>query len=289
MPTKIGWTDETWPVLAGCDPISAGCDQCYAARDAATRLAHLPAYNGLAIKPAGEPARFTGEIRLRAENLPMPLRWARPRRVFVASQSDLFHPGVPSDYIAQVWAAMAVTQRHSYQVLTKRPNRATALTTSPWFREQVVAHTRKLLADVRYRVAPPIPEIWPLPNVDVGTSIEWAGTLWRAAMLGRADAALRWLSCEPLIGHPGTIIELRGALRAGRIGWVVVGCESGRQARPMNPDWARAWRDACAAEGVPLFVKQLTDHRHPMRRTDDIDQFPPDLRVRQFPGDATNL
>jgi protein gp37 len=114
-PTPIEWTDATWPIVAGCAPASPGCDHCYAARNTSGRLRNLPAYAGLAT--GGE---FSGEIRLLPERLGWPLRQRKPRRIFVCSQSDLFHPKVPDEFIARTFAVMAAAPQHTFQILTKR-------------------------------------------------------------------------------------------------------------------------------------------------------------------------
>src|SRR5690606_12836083 len=122
--SNIEWTEATWNPLTGCSLVSEGCRNCYAAREAAGRLSHLPQYAGLAERRGTPPrAVFTGEIRLHPDRLSQPLRWRRPRKVFVNSMSDLFHPSVPFEFVDQVFAVMALTPRHTYQILTKRPER----------------------------------------------------------------------------------------------------------------------------------------------------------------------
>lgn len=226
MSTTIEWTDETWNPLTGCASVSPGCDHCYAARETAGRLNSHPAYAGLAVRPEGQPAVFTGEIRLHLDRLGQPLKWRKPRRVFVNSMSDLFHPDVPEEFIYRVFGVMASAQPHTFQILTKRPQSMEAWATA----------TMRSSA-------------WILPNVWLGTSIESDRYAFRADHLRRTPAAVRFLSLEPLLG-PVPSLDLTG------IDWVIVGGESGPRARPMHPDWVRNVRDRCVAEGVPFFFKQ---------------------------------
>jgi protein gp37 len=242
MPTKIEWTrnpdgtkGETWNPLTGCASVSPGCDNCYAAREAAGRLSTHPAYEGLAVRPAGKPAEFTGEIRLHPDRLAQPLRWRKPRMVFVNSMSDLFHPDVPDEFLARIWSTMALAHHHHghiFQVLTKRPQRmAKTLAAGPdW-----------------YAIDGPVP--WPEPGIWLGTSIESDRYTFRADSLRITPAAVRFLSLEPLLG-PLPSLDLTG------IDWVIVGGESGPGARPMHPRWVRDIRDRCTEAGVPFFFKQ---------------------------------
>jgi protein gp37 len=241
MPTGIEWTDETWNVVTGCKRVSPGCDNCYAARLAAGRLRGHPRYEGVAEMAEAGP-RWTGEVRWHRELLEQPLRWQRPRRIFVCAQSDLFHPYVPPCFIADVWAVMASAKQHTFQVLTKRP-----------------ARMQYLLTD------PPGGVTWPLPNVWLGVSVEdQQRAEERIPLLLQTPAALRYVSCEPLLGAvnlklylPLTTRGRGGPIRAeGGIGWVIGGGESGPGARPMHPDWARSLRDQCQAADVPFFFKQ---------------------------------
>lgn len=267
--TGIEWTDATWNPVVGCEAVSPGCDHCYAARDASGRLSHFPAYAGLA-----KDGRFVGEARLLPERLRQPLRWNRPRRVFVNSMSDLFHDDVPAEYIAQVFVVMAMSHQHTFQVLTKRHARMRSLLSSAEF--QVLAG--RAAYDLIQREHRPVGWQWPLPNVWLGVSVEsqrWADI--RVPALLDTPAAVRWLSCEPLLGPvdlggvDGGLMALDalrgegyeygaiGAVEAHethRIDWVVVGGESGPGARPMHPDWARSLRDQCVAARIPFHFKQ---------------------------------
>lgn len=245
--SRIEWTEATWNPVTGCTKVSPGCDYCYAERI---------------------DERFHGKgsfavVRRSEEKLYLPLRWRKPRRVFVNSMSDLFHDDVPDSFIARVFAVMAQTPQHTYQVLTKRHGRMRSLMNAwapvtgrpPW------VHTGP----------------WPLPNVWLGVSVEnqqWADI--RIPALLDTPAAVRWISAEPLLGpvdlgNVGVVDALLGDGLAGlmdvpparpRLDWVVAGGESGPGARPMHPDWARSLRDQCAAAGVPFFFKQWGEWCH---------------------------
>lgn len=255
--TTIEWTDATWNPITGCTLVSEGCRHCYAATLAATRLKNHPSRTGLArINAAGE-AKFTGEVRLNKDWLDQPLRWGRPRRIFVCAHGDLFHEAVPDEWIDHVFAVMALAPQHTFQVLTKRPERAREYLSS-LLREfgQLVGWTvrfrdaaRKagaLLGDLSSIRA----TTWPLPNVWIGTSVEDEATAdARIPHLLATPAAVRFVSAEPLLG-PVSGVDLSG------IHWVIVGGESGKHARPMHPDWARSLRDQCVSAEVPFFFKQ---------------------------------
>lgn len=250
--TAIGWTDATWNPTVGCSHVSPGCDNCYAAREAAGRLAHLPAYVGIATREAGQPARFTGEVRTLADRLDQPLRWKRPRRVFVDSMSDLFHPkvleaeftapqwsGPPTSFLAEVFAVMAAADRHTFQVLTKRPQIMAAVLGHPRFRLDTNAALLRRATPV---MAGGFESLWP-SNIWLGTSIESDRYSWRTRPLRDTPASTRFLSLEPLLG-PLPSLDLTG------MDWVIVGGESGPGARPMDAGWVRDLRDRCAEGNV---------------------------------------
>lgn len=239
--SKIEWTDATWNPVTGCSKISAGCKNCYA-ETFAERWRDIPGHhfqNGF-------------DVTMRPEMLRIPLQWTRPRRVFVNSMSDLFHEDVSFAFIREVFGIMAVAKRHTFQILTKRPARM--LEWFKWVREY------GLLA--------------PLANVWVGVSVENQDAAdVRIPLLLQAPAAVRFLSCEPLLGPVDltSIDRTSGsdpgynALRCGPddegplqtiVDWVICGGESGPGARPMHPDWARSLRDQCLAVGAPFFFKQ---------------------------------
>ncbi len=256
--TGIEWTQATWNPVVGCTHVSPGCDNCYAAREASGRLAANPATRGIYAGLA-EDGRFNGTVRLLPDRLDQPIRWRRPRRIFVNSMSDLFHDSVPDDYIAEVFAVMALAQRHTFQVLTKRHGRMRSLLNSGLFIASVTAaFLRRAGKAGAVSIADPGSVVgarvaWPLPNVWTGVSVESSRYLYRVDALRETPAAIRFLSCEPLIGPLGEV-NLDG------IGWVIAGGESGPRARPMHPDWVRSLRDQCADAGVPFYFKQWGEH-----------------------------
>lgn len=220
--TSIEWTDATWNPVAGCAVLTAGCTNCYAMRMAARLEAMgVEKYRGLTRRSGGR-AVWTGHIRLDYASLSLPSSWSKPRKVFVNSMSDLFHPDVPVDFVREVWDVMGATSRHTYQILTKRPDRMA----------DVLRGDFKLL-----------------PNVWLGTSVEDGRVLNRLNDLRRVPAAVRFASLEPLIG------SVAGANLAG-IQWAIVGGESGPKARPMRPEWVDEIADLCAASGTAFFFKQ---------------------------------
>jgi protein gp37 len=223
--SSIEWTDATWNPVAGCTPVSAGCKNCYAAR-MALRLSHMPnstgeKYRGTAIRTRGGLPVFTGKITLDRDSLDLPRSWRFPRLIFVNSMSDIFHADVPFAYVKEIFAIMRSCPQHTFQVLTKRPERA-------------LAWSDKLP--------------WP-KNVWLGTSVEDIRVLHRVDALRHIPASVRFLSCEPLIG-PLSGLSLRD------INWVIVGGESGPGARPMKQSWVVAIRKMCQRRGVPFFFKQ---------------------------------
>lgn len=208
--SSIEWTEATWNPLTGCTKISPGCKHCYAER-MAKRLRGM-----------GQPNYRNGfKLTLHPHALKIPLRWRKPRVVFVNSMSDLFHRDVPLEFIQAVFSAMSDARQHQFQVLTKRARRLAALASE---------------------IA------WPR-NVWMGTSVESEGYVHRIDYLRQTPAAIRFLSLEPLLG------PLRN-LDLTNIDWVIVGGESGPGARPMDEAWAIEIRDQCQAVGVPFFFKQ---------------------------------
>jgi len=221
--SKIEWTEVTWNPVAGCTVATAGCTNCYAMRMAA-RLEAMGTqkYQGLTRKSGGRYV-WTGKVVTDEKALAAPLRWRNPRTVFVNSMSDLFHVAVPIEFIAKVWAVMAATPRHTYQVLTKRPDRM-----------------REVLSR---------PEFGLLPNVWLGTSVEDAAVLDRIDDLRATPASVRFISFEPLIGSvAGASLEA--------IDWAIVGGESGPRARPMPQEWVEEIETLCRAHGTAFFFKQ---------------------------------
>lgn len=248
----ISWTNATWGPVTGCTKLSAGCKFCYAERDWA-RLAHLPAYAG---------RNFT-DVAFHPERLDQPLRWQRPRMIFVNSMSDLFHEKIRLDVVDQIFAIMGlcdVLRKHTFQVLTKRPERMRAYLSDPDTVCRVTRHMKTLVP--KDYIGRNFPVLWPLPNVWIGVSVEDQATAGeRIPALLAAPASVRWISAEPLLGP----VDLRrfnfnylDRLPKGvtSLDWVVCGGESGNLARPMHPEWAIDLRDQCISAGVPFFFKQ---------------------------------
>lgn len=208
--SSIEWTDTTWNPVTGCTEVSPGCDHCYA-RTFANR------WRGV----AGHPYEQGFQLMLRPERLLQPLAWRRPARIFVNSMSDLFHIDVPEAFIRDVFDVMAKASQHQFQVLTKRADR---------------------MERVLRRLSSP-------PNVWLGVSVESPLYYGRIRHLTRVDAAVHFLSCEPLLA------ALDGLPLQG-IDWVIVGGESGSGARPMDAEWVRGIRDHCIATSTPFFFKQ---------------------------------
>jgi protein gp37 len=257
MTTGIQWTDETWNPAVGCTHISPGCDHCYAATVASRQM--QPAHVGLTVG-----RKWNNTVRLLPERLDEPLRWRKPRRVFVGSMTDLFHLDVPFEFVARVFATMCHTEQHTYQLLTKRPERMARMVGDrmKWYVNQELGYTRAYHG-------------WPLGNVWLGTSIESWRYRFRARQLAAAPAAVRFLSVEPLLGPVDLTDYLEG------IHWVIVGAESGPGRRDCCDSWVRDIRDQCSDADVPLFVKQL--HGSDGRVLHDLGQFPDDLRIREWP------
>lgn len=280
--TRIEWTDTTWNPVTGCDKVSPGCDHCYAM----SLAPRLKAMGSRKYQRDGDP-RTSGPgfgVTTHPELLAQPLAWRTPRRVFVNSMSDLFHSEIPGEFIAAVFATMARTPQHTYQVLTKRHGRMRSLLTSEVFRRWM--YDSLVTLDREWINANPLP--WPLPNMWLGVSVEDQKRAdLRIPDLIDTPAAVRFLSMEPLLGPvdlreiwrgqgvcptcDGTgSVEVPGGGcacpqcgydRSGFQGdvaldWVIVGGESGPEHRPMDPAWPRALRDQCTSAGVPFFFKQ---------------------------------
>ncbi len=371
--TSIQWTDQTWNPVVGCTPVSPGCLNCYAAAQA-PRLGRMgqTQYVGLTTNYAVErradsPTRamFNGRVELVGDQLHKPLGRKKPTRYFIASMGDLFHEAVPFEFIDRVFAVMALCPQHTFQVLTKRPERMAEYLGGDWafrvgkmlvdvgpdpFREMIA------LMKVSYQAcgdAMRRAKAGPLPNVWVGTSAEDQTRLEeRVPHLLKCPAAVRFLSCEPLLGPlefgqmvKGTTrvhmcMDVRGAIRnksfdgfqhpdgkamtrreaedalfelhstgvkviplgscddfddqtgcrghrSPRIDWVIVGGESGTQARRCDTRWIQGVVSQCKAAGIPVFVKQLGTDCCFVAMKDpkggDPDEWPEDLRVREMP------
>lgn len=261
--TEIEWATDVWNPTTGCDRVSPGCDHCYAL----TLAKRLKGMGSAKYQRDGDP-RTSGPgfgLTVHDDALDLPLRWRKPRRVFVNSMSDLFHDEVPDQFIVEVFARMWWAREHTFQILTKRHGRMRSLV------PRIEARLRERERDLAL-VDCPTPLTWPLPNVWLGVSVEDQPRAdLRIPALLDTPAAVRWLSCEPLLG-PVDLGWCDGvdALQQDWIGgpsggsgaphpfldWVVAGGESGPDARPMHPEWARSLRDQCTTAGVPFFFKQ---------------------------------
>jgi len=292
--TDVEWTEATWNVLRGCSRKSKGCINCYAEGIAARFSGPGLPYEGLAVLTSQGP-KWTGKVRFVPEALELPLRWKRPRMIFVNSMSDLFHESVADETVDQIFAVMALAGQHTFQTLTKRADRMHAYLTNRSDVGWRVWRLAEKLASDRGIKLPQGDRPWPLPNVWLGVCVEdQAAADERIPSLLTTPAALRWISAEPLLGavdlervrwwpdrehyvdalragfwtngplvsnrswRPG---EQRGHFvnhsdMLGGIDWVVVGGESGPKARITHPEWPKHLRDQCAAAGVPFFFKQ---------------------------------
>lgn len=269
--TKIEWTDATWNPITGCSVVSPGCTNCYAMKLAGTRLKHHTSRKGLTRDTKGGPV-WTGEVRFNPDWLDQPLHWSKPRMVFVCAHGDLFAEGVKDEWLDQIFAVMALATQHTFQVLTKRPDRM-----------------RDYIKDLPRRaglIATAAVSVWggkdpdavydavveamakPLPNVWLGVSVEdQKRANERIPILIDTPAAIRWISAEPLLGRiyipeymPNPLWNGLSSWKQPELDWVVVGGESGNGARPMQPEWARSLRDQCAAADVPFLFKQWGNH-----------------------------
>ncbi len=298
--TKIEWADATVNYLNGCSVISAGCTNCYAMRLAGTRMKHHPSRAGLTMDTKAGPV-WTGETRANEKALLDPLGWKRPRRIFWNAHGDLFHESVPDAVIDRQWAVMALTPQHTHMVLTKRPERMREYA-SGWLQRRselaladlgLPGRTDDLLRLASAGGAAAMDALdfhHPLPNVWLGISVEdQRAADERIPHLLATPAAVRFLSCEPLLGPvdlrnvdyypfldsfaprenpadpnwPQCVYDtLAGHMKGPddiglpKLDWVIAGGESGPGARPMHPDWARSLRDQCAAAGVAFHFKQ---------------------------------
>ncbi len=316
--TKIAWTEATWNPVSGCSKVSEGCRFCYAERDW-PRLA------------ANARSRYTGrafnDVKCHEEMLDQPLRWKRPRKIFVNSMSDLFHPDVPDDFIDRVFTTMgnvycSMDKYHIFQVLTKRPERMSAYLNDPRTEHRVTMAMKAMGLGLPGENASPT---WPLPNVWLGVSVEdQKAADERIPILLETPAALRWVSIEPMIGpvsfrwrygngfktDPATGKIHRNHLDGlRRLDWIVVGGESGPQARPVLREWIDSIVAECREADVPIFVKQfgaaysdpvhgiagaslkipeeaisLLKRRLKHHSGADMNEWPESLRVREWPA-----
>lgn len=239
--SKIEWTEYSWNPVSGCTPISEGCQNCYAKR-MSKRLAGRCGY------PADDPFKVT----LHPDRLSEPLKWKKPRRIFVCSMGDIFHEEVPDEFIGEIFSIILDTEhKHTYLILTKRPKRALE-----WFRKHpkgIFVGANSFYEPIYYR--------WPLQNVWFGVTTEnQARADERIPILLEIPAAVRFVSVEPML-EP---VDLSKWIYCGDrplLNWVICGGETGPGARPMHPDWARSLRDQCQAAGVPFFFKQWGEYK----------------------------
>ena len=330
--SKIQWCDNSWNPILGCSRQSSGCAHCYAVRTC-WRLAHNPnpkvaaAYAGLVEKRDNGLLDWTGVVRLIPERLALPLSWKEPKRIFTNSQSDLFHPALADEDIDHIFAIMALCPQHTFQILTKQPERMRAyMQERDWCDAANRLHDRHIapLNQALYLMGEIVP---PLPNVWLGVSVEDQKTAdARIPLLLRTPAAIRFVSYEPALA-PVDFVQSVNKLHwldpahfcPGGIDWIIVGGELGANARPFPIDIARDTIRQCKAAGVACFVKQLgavpvmdeaewrgltitpmlyaKNHARapegtvPLLLRDnhggDWDEWMPELRVREFPQEAT--
>jgi protein gp37 len=286
--SDIEWTDATWNPVRGCTKVSAGCKFCYA-ETFAERWRGVP----------GHPYEHGFDVRTVPESLSLPLRWTRPRLVFVNSMSDLFHKDIPDDYIDTVFGVMAAARIHTFQVLTKRAERLRDYMSTDRRLEWANAAAGQVpgyaIGDVRCDYIAHGPRV--LPNVWLGVSVEdQKAADTRIPLLMECRAAVRFLSCEPLLGPLD--LQLDAGYENGlhwvdapQPDWVIVGGESGPGARPCSIDWIQRIVDDCKSHHVPAFVKQLgaapfilsTALKLKSRKGKDMAEWPEGLRIREFP------
>ena len=219
--SKIEWTDATWNPVTGCTKISPGCKNCYA-------LTFAERFRGV----PGHPYQQGFDLRIWVDRISLPLAWKAPRRIFVNSMSDLFHERVPDSFVDAVFETMRAASWHQFQVLTKRPERMKR------YLDARPDHSRRMRTKS--------PHIW------LGASVETQQYAGRAAVVASLPSAVRFLSCEPLLGP----LDLSTVLGPRRVNWIIVGGESGHRARPMKFEWVLGIRDQCQRARVPFFFKQ---------------------------------
>ena len=243
MPTKIEYVTETWNPVTGCTPVSEGCTNCYAERAAANRLAGRYGY---------PPKPYHFKVTLHPDRLEQPLKWRKPRRIFVCSMGDLFHEDVKRDFIYDVYVAMKNAPQHIFLILTKRP------------------------AQMKHWVDTVRPRSWPLSNVWLGVTAEnQARADERIPVLLSIPAAVRFVSIEPMLGPVDLGYTFAPAyIEAGgkpALDWVILGAETGPSRRAMLPRWARDVKEQCVAAGVPFFLKQMYRNDGTLWRLPELD------------------
>lgn len=317
--TKIEWADKTWNPIRGCSRVSAGCVHCYAERQAARFSAKGEPFHQFVTRVNGH-AAWTGKVELVEKHLEDPLHWRKPCKVFVNSMSDLFHEALPDEAIDRVFAVMALCPQHTFQILTKRPERMLN-----WMCTADCSLRKKEVWDWVQRNPDWVfashlqGDWWPLKNVWLGVSVEdQATTDERIPLLLKTPAVTRFVSYEPALGpvdfscqnpmHAGDPSTCQSDYCPCSLDWVIVGGESGPGARPFDIQWARNIVAQCKAAGVACFVKQLgalpieclprpnvvarenagVIDRISMslkdRKGGDWSEWPEDLRIREFPN-----
>jgi protein gp37 len=286
MPTNISWTDETINPIVGCSRVlgSPGCAKCYAASAAKSpRLQHFPQYQAV--------SEWDGTVQFVESQLLKPLSWKKPKKIFVCSMADLFHENVPFEWIDKVMAVVALCPQHTFQVLTKRPERALQYFSQPklwvkWY-EAALAHLWGAIGEnfgglinlQQYFIE----QHFPLPNCWIGTSTEnQVMADKRIPILLQIPAAVRFLSCEPLLGE----INLKIIPN-----WVICGGESGTDSRPCHVEWLKSIVQQCQSAKTPVFVKQLGANAYYQgqrfqtrdKKGGEIEEFPQQLKIREFP------
>lgn len=294
MSTLIQSCDETWNWLVGCSKISPGCKNCYAAVAArSARLQQFTQYQKV--------KEWDGTVEFVESQLLKPLSWRSPKRVFTCSMSDIFHPNVQDEWRDRAFAIMAVAQQHTFQVLTKRPQAMLN-----YFSElNLLRLKRSLPSSIKYSRLDSIN--LPLPNVWLGVSVEnQQAAEERIPLLIQTEAKIRYLSCEPLLETVDLsewIIDRKYQTDSKPpIHWVICGGESGTKARPCYVEWIRSLVNQCQSASIPVFVKQLgsnpvnskpyisgvADVHYNLQLKDrkggNINEFPDDLMIRQFPS-----
>jgi protein gp37 len=278
--TGIEWTDATWPIVQGCDYESPGCTNCYAV-PLIWRLAHNPnpkisgPLRGLVEERKGKLV-WTGKVALREDRLEAPLTWVQARKIFVPSHGDIFHDSVPDAFLDKIFAVMMICPHHTFQVLTKRPQR---------MRDYIRSNTAR---DCALRAGGP----WPLPNVWLGTSVEdQARAESRRQPMAElaAEGWLTWVSYEPALER----VEWKGW---EFLKWMVIGGESGPNARRFHLTWMALALEWAQERNIAVFDKQVgsyavagPSHRRFLtedRKGGDMAEWPADLRIREFPTTA---
>ena len=281
--TKIEWATHTWNPITGCSPVSEGCQNCYAAR-IAKRLAGRAGY------PKDDPFRVT-RVTLHPDRLREPLRWRKPRNVFVASMGDLFHEDVPDDWILKVFDVIGSCPQHIFMILTKRPEQMKEFIEKLQVRYYNICSPIK--AEFRLKETPFFSKYKPIKNLWLGVTAENQQRAdERIPILLQIPAAVRFVSVEPMISKvslgkwllsPGWVPTFNNPDNAfgdksseptdEYIQWVICGGESGHSARPMHPDWARSLRDQCQAAGVPFLFKQWGEWNIEHKQSESVELF----------------